>query len=121
MDTTIQQMLLQARAKQQERLAADRQSKLLKVEEDQLFALAMMEMQAAGLTHVELSNVKADIEEKEKPYISDFGALEGYIREHGALDLLQKRLTESAVKLRWEDGIQIPGVGVMTEQKLRIK
>jgi hypothetical protein len=51
----------------------------------------------------------------------DFGALEGYIREHGALDLLQRRLTESAVKLRWDDGIQIPGVGIETEQKLQLK
>lgn len=121
MDTTLQEMLLQARAKQNERLALDRQSKLLKVEEDQLFALVMMEMQEMGLRHLEVDGLRADIVEKDKPYISDFAALEGYIREHGALDLLQRRLTESAVKLRWEDGVQIPGVGVMTEQKLTIK
>jgi hypothetical protein len=121
MHTTIQEKLLAAAEKQKERLAADREAKMLKAEEEALIADALAAMAAAGLTTVKLANISAEIKEKQKPYISDFTALEGYIVEHGALDLLQKRLTENAVKLRWEDGIAIPGVGVVTEQKLNLR
>jgi hypothetical protein len=110
-----------AKAAEMARLALDREARLLKSEEDGLKALLHQTMSDMGLTELNTPEGKAVITEKQKPYISDFAALEGYIREHGALDLLQKRLTESAVKLRWEDGIQIPGVGLEVEQKLTLK
>jgi hypothetical protein len=110
-----------AKAAETARLALDREARLLKSEEDGLKALLHQTMSDMGLTELNTPEGKAVITEKQKPYISDFAALEGYIREHGALDLLQKRLTESAVKLRWEDGIQIPGVGLEVEQKLTLK
>lgn len=109
-------MIAEAREADAERLALDRQSKALKKKVDELSAQIISEMIKAGLSTCD----GARIEDVQKPYISSFSDLEGYIIEHGALDLLQKRLTESAVKLRWEDGINIPGVGVSTEQKLRL-
>jgi hypothetical protein len=120
-DSELVRLLKDAKAKQEERLTADRQAKILKAEEDELKALVMQQMVHSGLTNLSLDGTSARIERKEKPYIADFTALEGYIVEHRATDLLQKRLTESAVKLRWEDGIVIPGVGTMTEEKLIIK
>lgn len=121
MDREILRLLAEAKAKEQERLAADRQAKLLKAEEDDCKAVLMAAMQKMGITSLNGAGASATIVTKDKPYIADYSALEGYIVEHRAIDLLQKRLTESAVKLRWEDGIQIPGVGVMTEQKLQLK
>lgn len=121
MDSELVRLLKDAKAKQEERLTADRHAKILKAEEDELKALVMQQMVHSGLTNLSLDGASARIERKEKPYIADFTALEGYIVEHRATDLLQKRLTESAVKLRWEDGIIIPGVGTMTEEKLIIK
>lgn len=109
-------MIEEARACDEQRLNLDRQSKALKRQVDDLSAQIIAGMTAAGLTMVD----GARIEEVQKPFISDFSELEKFIIEHGALDLLQKRLTESAVKLRWEDGISVPGVGVSTEQKLRL-
>lgn len=114
-------LLKEAKAKETERLALDRASRLLKSEEDSLKARLLLMMSDMGLTELTTADGRAVITEKQKPFISDYSALEGYIKEHGALDLLQKRLTESAVKLRWEDGIQIPGVGIETEQKLQLK
>jgi hypothetical protein len=99
----------------------DRESRLLRVEEDNLKAQLHQMMGDLGLTEFVCPEGKAVITEKQKPYIADFGALEKYIIENNALDLLHKRLTEGAVKLRWEDGIQIPGVGIETEQKLQLK
>lgn len=121
MAKSLSELALAAKAAQEARLEADRVAKGLKSEEDKLFGELQLAMMAAGLSYFHIPSVEVKIEEKVKPYISDFGQLEGYIKEHGALDLLQKRLTESAVKLRWDDGIQIPGVGVLTEQKLKLK
>ena len=56
-----------------------------------------------------------------EPELVDWGALSGYIREYDALDLLQKRLTVSAVKLRWADNIVIPGVDKYEKLKLKAK
>lgn len=50
------------------------------------------------------------LQRKDKPICGDWPKLYEYIHDNGAFDLLQKRLGEGAVKLRWEDGIQIPGV-----------
>lgn len=113
---TLDQMIEEARACDEQRLQLDRQSKTLKKRVDDLSSQIITFMEAINLTTV--NGVR--IEEVQKPFISDYSQLEGYIIEHGALDLLQKRLTESAVKLRWEDGVQIPGVGVSTEKKLRL-
>lgn len=45
------------------------------------------------------------------PFVTDWAQTLDYIRERPAsIDLLQKRLTESAVKARWDSGITIPGV-----------
>lgn len=56
-----------------------------------------------------------------EPELVDWGALSNYIREYDALDLLQKRLTVSAVKLRWADNIVIPGVDKYEKLKLKSK
>lgn len=50
------------------------------------------------------------VQKKEKPICGDWSKLYAYIIAEDAFDLLQKRLTETAVKLRWEEGVQIPGV-----------
>ena len=107
----------QARALDLERLEHDRQSKKLKQEVDEISATLIAEMKLNGIDNLNGARIVV----KKKPYISDFTALEAYIVEHRATDLLQKRLTESAVKLRWEDGIAIPGVGLEEEEKLQLK
>lgn len=121
MTVNLGQLLTEAKAKQTARLAADRLAAQLKKDEDAILALLQVELEAIGLDNLEVGELSCRIEEKTKPYIVDWSELEGYIRENGALDLLHKRLTETAVKLRWEDGIQIPGVGISHERKLKLK
>ena len=55
-----------------------------------------------------------------EPFIQDFTALSEYIRKEGAIDLLQKRLTPNAVKLRWKDGLTVPGVGTSTKFDIKV-
>ena len=47
---------------------------------------------------------------KTTPLVTDWAATLEYVKATGQIDLLQKRLTESAVKLRWDGGVDIPGV-----------
>lgn len=44
------------------------------------------------------------------PTVFDWEETLRWIRAEAALDLLQRRLTESAVKLRWDNGVTIPGI-----------
>lgn len=118
---TLEAILKEAKLVQEERLTLDRASRKLKEREDELKATAITQMQAIGLTRLELDGLSAYLDEKDSPYIADYSALEQYIWEQQATDLLQKRLTESAVKLRWADNIEVPGVGVKHEYKLTIK
>lgn len=45
------------------------------------------------------------------PISQDWVKTLDFIQKTGSIDLLQKRLTESAVILRWDSGVDIPGVG----------
>ena len=41
---------------------------------------------------------------------TDWAAILDFVTATQSLDLLQRRLTESAVKARWDAGVAIPGV-----------
>lgn len=47
---------------------------------------------------------------KEVPQVEDWDSFYKYVKRTGAFDLMQRRLTEAAVKERWEAGEEIPGV-----------
>ena len=53
----------------------------------------------------------AKLVEKEEPTAQDWELTWKYIAKKKAWDLLQKRLSAPAVKARWENGEQIPGIG----------
>jgi len=55
-----------------------------------------------------------------KPKVGDWHSLYDYIRSNNAFDLLHKRLTESAVRLRWDDKVQVPGVEAITDESLEV-
>ena len=44
------------------------------------------------------------------PSVFDWELALAYIRAEAATDLLQRRLTESAVKARWDNGVTVPGI-----------
>jgi hypothetical protein len=103
------------------RAQLDRESKMIKAEEDDMRAKLMQEMAEQGLSSVGVGAFEVKITQLQKPIVMDWSLLEEYIREHVALDLLQRRLTESAVKLRWDDGVAVPGVGLQTVDKVTVK
>ena len=56
----------------------------------------------------------------EIPAARDWPALWRYVQDHDAWDLLQKRLSSGAVKDRWAEGVQIPGVEPYTAVKVSL-
>lgn len=48
---------------------------------------------------------------KEIPKVEDWDAFYKYVKKTGNFDLMQRRLTDAAVKERWEAGKEVPGVG----------
>lgn len=114
----IEQIALEVCAITEERLTHDRASKKLKVTEDNLKASLIRAMQDDNLTVIETARVYVGVSQHQKPIIMNWAELEVWIRENNAVDMLQKRLTESAVNLRWDEGIQVPGVGIQTTDKV---
>jgi hypothetical protein len=96
------------------RLILERQAKMLSEQEKMLAARIIEDMRKFGVSELNGVSVRHSI----VPVITDWSALDSYIRENAAVDLLQKRLTPTAVRLRWEDGIEIPGVDRYEETKL---
>jgi hypothetical protein len=47
---------------------------------------------------------------KQVPQVKDYDAFYAYVKKTGSFDLLQKRLSDAAIKERWEAGKTIPGV-----------
>lgn len=52
--------------------------------------------------------------------VEDWPALYKYIGRTKSWDLLQRRVADGAVKARWDDGKQVPGVGRFTVVDLSI-
>lgn len=47
---------------------------------------------------------------KEVPQVKDWEAFYKYVKRHSAFELMQRRLSDAAVKERWESGKKVPGV-----------
>lgn len=58
----------------------------------------------AGKTH------RAEVVRKTTPQVADWSMLYEYIKENNAFELIQRRLSNPAVKERWDDKVEIPGV-----------
>ena len=50
------------------------------------------------------------ISTKSVPTVKDWDLVWGYIKKNNAFDMVQRRLNNSAVEARWENGRDVPGV-----------
>lgn len=64
---------------------------------------------ADGATGVAGMIARVSINTKEKAQVCDWGEFCDHVRSTGDFDLMQRRLNEAAVKLRWEVGVTVPG------------
>ena len=94
-----------------QRLELDRQSAALQVQEDKL-KYELIKAHNAGDTLSHRAYLFS-YSEKPVPYVEDWSKLTQWIIDNDAPDVLQKRLTESAIMARIREGEVIPGVTVI--------
>jgi len=116
----LKETALEYSQKKAERLAADKVARSLKTEEDNLAFLLTTHCRENGGAGVDMASVTVEYETKLVPVAQDWDAIHQYIKENDAIDLVHKRLTESAVRLRWDDDVVIPGVGDKIAEKIKV-
>lgn len=102
----------------QQRLAHDKEGKLLKSKEDALLEQLQAELERAGVNGITGDRGRANLEEVTKATVTDWPALRAYIQRYDAWDLLQNRLSESAVLERAAAGKTVSGVELSKINKL---
>ena len=109
--------LYEARAK---RLAAAKEVKELQALETAAKAEVFAQLKEAGLEKASGKLATAGLTTEDVPYIKDWKAVYGYIKENDRFDLLQKRIGTVAWRDLFKDGILVPGTeaGVDTDLSL---
>jgi hypothetical protein len=102
-----------------QRLSLQREADLLEQQEKKLTNDLIALMTNRHIDVMREGEDEATLVTSEEPVATNWPLLLDYIRENDALDLLQKRLTPSAIKARWLDKTEIPGIEHAT--KLSIK
>lgn len=92
------------------RLAMQRDVDLLQKEENLLKEQIIADLTRTKIPVIGGQRGTVKLNEKIKPIAGDWPKLYAYVKQEDAFDLLQRRLLESAVKARWDEGITIPGV-----------
>lgn len=104
----------------QERLAMERRVAELKEEEAVLrdhIIDTLPKSDASGITG---KTCRVTITKSVKPRVEDWDVVYKYISRTKSWDLMQKRLSDTAVNERWGVGKEIPGVGKFTAVTLSI-
>lgn len=99
--------LYELRAK---RLDAEKAIKAMKSDELALRVVIKRLLDAASLEGGRGQIASTSVIHSTEPTAKDWPAIYDFIRENDAFDMLQRRLSATAVKDRWESGIIIPGI-----------
>ena len=93
-----------------QRLSLQREADLLEQKEKALQNYLINDMVGKDLDVLTDGEDQVVLVTSVEPVATSWPKLLDYIIANEAVDLLQKRLTASAVKLRWRDGEAIPGI-----------
>lgn len=66
------------------------------------------------------AKAKVKVTESNVPVVEDWDAFYAHIQETGEFDLLGRAVKSPAIKARWEDEVEVPGIGVFKKTKLSI-
>lgn len=100
-------LLYKLRAK---RLVAQAAADKIKVNEELLKTHIINTLPKSEVTGVAGRFARVSISPKDVPQVEDWPLFYEYLLKSGEFDLLQRRLSDGAVKDRWDDGVVIPGV-----------
>lgn len=114
------EMALQYLEIKKTRLDLQRQANQLEQEEKSLRDQLLIALGTEPRTY-DFSDAEVTILIKPTPVADDWEALTEYIRQKGAVDLLQRRLSPKAIMLRVADGVSIPGIDIQEVPDITIK
>jgi len=105
----------------QKRLAADKVAAALKVDESKLEAQILATLRSDEITSIggQLVQLSIDKEPEYVPTMSDYPVFCEFVLASKDLSLLERRVSKSAVKERWELGAEVPGIIRFPVFKLR--
>jgi hypothetical protein len=101
-----------------ERLAADKVAAQLKVNEVLVKKALVDSMRAANISAIGGALYSVTLRSNDKPTVTDWKKFYAYIKKNGAFELLERRVSSSAVEERWQDVKEVPGVGKFPVDKL---
>lgn len=101
------------------RLSLQREADLLEQEEKTLTGQLVQMMNEAGAIVRKEGEDEVTLVTSMEPLANEWPKILDYIVTNDALDLLQKRLTASAVKARWDNGETIPGIISTAKQTVK--
>ena len=123
-DATRQQIeaaIVEWRDIRQQRLDMDKIAAKLKEQEQKLKDFVISAMRLQVYDGVVIGGRVTRVTEKEVPIAGDRQEIEKYVYEHQALDILQFRLSSTAIAERMGAGETIPGVEFMSTYDLSDK
>lgn len=94
----------------QKRLEEQKKVDLIEAEEKALKEYIIQNLPKSEASGVAGKLARVTVVAKEIPQVEDWDAFYKYVKKTGNFDLMQRRLTDAAVKERWEAGEEIPGV-----------
>jgi hypothetical protein len=97
---SIEELVTKYHAKYKERIAADKLAEALKVEETELHQSLINKMREANLTVAGNQYTAFTLRRKVRYQALDWPTVYAYIRTNDAFDLLERRLSQSAVEER---------------------
>ena len=113
--TEVAAIVKEYNATRNERLKLDEASKKLKVKEDSF----LDQLSAGNVGTGKYGAYQVTVETKKVARITDWNNFHAYIRDHNALDMLTKHVTQSAIMARVNEGELVPGV--VTDDKTTYK
>lgn len=102
------------------RLAAQRQVDEIEKEEKKMKAQLIAAFKEHNFRAIGGARCTITHRIKNTATATDWEQVHTFIKENDAWDLMQRRLTQKAVELRWEDGIHIPGISAFPVDDLSI-
>jgi hypothetical protein len=103
-----------------ERLALEKKVEAMVEQETMLKDTIIAQYRESGITKLGTEFGTVKMNELIEPVATNWPEVWDYIRQTGEFDLLHKRLANIAVKARWEEGKEIPGVTSTTVFKLTV-
>jgi hypothetical protein len=94
----------------EQRLAKQREAEAIELEEKALKEHIILTLPKSEASGVAGKVARVTVITKVVPQVKDWDVFYKHVKKTGQFDLLQRRLTDSAIKERWENGKEVPGV-----------